>query len=96
MLISVTGFGGIGGGGGKGKDAGIADTSTESASPLWGNGGGGGGGGRVDKLSSSPSNCNDDAVPLDEAADNGTRDPMDDLNIGGFPGGGAPVGFRVG
>lgn len=22
--------------------------------------------------------------------------PIDDLNIGGFPGGGAPVGFRVG
>jgi len=22
--------------------------------------------------------------------------PIDDLNIGGFPGGGAPVGFNVG
>lgn len=25
-----------------------------------------------------------------------TKIPMDDLNIGGFPGGGAPEGFRVG
>lgn len=38
----------------------------------------------------------DDAAPLEEAADKGILGPIDDLNIGGFPGGGAPVGFRVG
>lgn len=90
----IAGFGGIGGGGGKGKEAGTADPSTESVSPVGGNGGGGGGGGRADKVPSSTSDFDD--APLDDAADNGILGPIDDLNMGGFPGGGAPVGFRVG
>lgn len=91
--MSVTaGLGGIGGGGGKDKDAGTADPSTVSASPVGGNGGGGGGGGRADKVPSSTSDFDDDAAPLDD----GILGPIDDLNMGGFPGGGAPVGLSVG
>lgn len=92
----IAGFGGIGGGGGKGKDAVTAYPSTKSTSPVGGNGGGGGGGGRADKLPSSTSDFDDEAAPLDDAADNGILGPIDDLNMGGFPGGGAPVGFSVG
>lgn len=95
--MSVTaGLGGIGGGGGKGKVAGTPDPSTESASPVGGNGGGGGGGGRADKVPSSTSDFDDDAAPLEDAADDGILGPIDDLNMGGFPGGGAPVGLSVG
>lgn len=71
------------------------DPSPESMSPVGGRGGGGGGGG-IDKPASSGSDCDEDATPLDEAADSGILGPMEDLNIGGFPGGGAPVGFSVG
>lgn len=40
-------------------------------SPEWGRGGGGGGGGGKDKSASSDSDFEEDAAPLDEAADNG-------------------------
>lgn len=59
-------------------------------------GGRGGGGGGAAKAISSDSKSDDDAAPLDDAADNGILGPIVDLNIGGFPGGGAPVGFNVG
>lgn len=64
-------------------------------SPVRGRGGGGGGGG-MGKAASSKSDFEEDAAPLDVAADNGILGPTDDLNMGGFPGGGAPVGFSVG
>lgn len=48
------------------------------------------------KAASSKSDFEEDAAPLDVAADNGILGPTDDLNMGGFPGGGAPVGFSVG
>lgn len=82
---------GIGGGGGKGRDAGRGVSSLGSASPLCGKGGGGGGGG-IDEATSSDSAIV--AAPLDEPSNKGIIGPIDDLNIGGFPGGGAPVGFH--
>lgn len=91
----IAGFGGIGGGGGKGKDVGIIEPSPESE-PALGNGGGGGGKGGTDKLESSVSDFDDDATLLAEDSGKGILGPIDDLNIGGFPGGGAPEGFRVG
>lgn len=70
----VNGFGGMGGGGGKGNDAGTMVPFSESMSPVGGRGGGGGGGG-IDKSASSGSDCDEDATPLDEAADNGILGP---------------------
>lgn len=93
MKSVIAGFGGIGGGGGKGKDAGIMVPSPASR-PALGIGGGGGGG--TDKPASSDSDIDDDAALLDEASGKGILGPIDDLNIGGFPGGGAPEGFKVG
>lgn len=55
-------------------------SSREVSSSTLGKGGGGGGGGGG----------------TDEEAGNGILGPIDDLYIGGFPGGGAPVGFNVG
>lgn len=95
MDTALAGFGGMGGGGGNGKDAGKTVPSAELALLPSGNGGGGGGGGTAN-TSSSVSISMDDAAPLDEAPDKGILGPIDDLNIGGFPGGGAPVGFNVG
>lgn len=85
----------MGGGGGSGKDEGKTAPSAELASGSGGSGGGGGGGGTAN-TSSSVSVAEDDAPALDEAPDKGILGPIDDLNIGGFPGGGAPVGFSVG
>lgn len=85
----------MGGGGGNGKDSGKTASSAELALLPSGSGGGGGGGGTVN-TSSSNSVPEDDAPALDEAPDKGILGPIDDLNIGGFPGGGAPVGFNVG
>lgn len=87
----MAGFGGIGGGGGKGRDGGGAVSSPASVSPpVCGRGGGGGGGG-IDESTSSDSIP---AAPLDEPSTKGIIGPIDDLYIGGFPGGGAPVGFH--
>jgi hypothetical protein len=63
-------------------------------SEVAGNGGGGGGGGRVDG-SASDSDMEDEAPALDEEG-SGILGPIDDLYMGGFPGGGAPDGFKVG
>lgn len=92
----AAGFGGNGGGGGRGKDAAKAEASPE-ANGTGGGGGGGGGGGTAEGSSSAPE-LDDDAPAevLAEGPDNGILGPIDDLNIGGFPGGGAPVGLRVG
>lgn len=98
-MLATAGLGGIGGGGGRGNDAGITEPSPESKLPESGKGGGGGGGGGgTSKSTSSDSGCDDDvdAPPLAEAADRGILGPIDDLSIGGFPGGGAPVGLSVG
>lgn len=88
--LVVAGLVGNGGGGGKGKDAGRTEPSPP---PVSGSGGGGGGSG---KAPSSNSVNDDDAPSLVEALDEGIPGPIVDLYIGGFPGGGAPVGFRVG
>lgn len=85
----VAGLGGIGGGGGKGRDAGKEASSLDSVSPT-GKGGGGGGGG-IDESMSSDSPF---AASLDEPSTKGIIGPTDDLYMGGFPGGGAPVGFH--
>ena len=84
----VAGLGGIGGGGGKGRVAGKEPSSLDSVSPS-GKGGGGGGGG-MDESTSSAS----PPTPLDEPSINGTACPIEDLYIGSFLGGGAPVGFH--
>lgn len=91
----AAGLGGNGGGGGRGKDPSKAGASPEANGR--GGGGGGGGGGTAEGSSSAPE-LDDDAPAevLAEAVDNGILGPIDDLNIGGFPGGGAPVGLRVG
>lgn len=47
-------------------------------------------------MASSVSDIDDDATLLAEVSGKGILGPIDDLNIGGFPGGGAPEGFRVG
>lgn len=85
----------MGGGGGRGTDAGVTVPSPELTLPVSGRGGGGGGGGAAN-AASSDSVFEDDAEALDEAADKGILGPIDDLYMGGFPGGGAPVGFNVG
>lgn len=45
-------------------------------------------------MESSASVIEDNAALLDEAPSE--EIPIDELYIGGFPGGGAPVGFKVG
>lgn len=85
----VAGLGGIGGGRGKGGASSVASDSQ----PVCGKGGGGGGGGGgTDEPTSSDSAIA--PAPLDEPSINGIIGPSDDLYIGGFPGGGAPVGFH--
>lgn len=81
----VAGLGGTGGGRGKG-----GASSIDSDSPSACGKGGGGGGGGTDEPTSSDSAI----APLDEPSINGMIGPSDDLYIGGFPGGGAPVGFH--
>lgn len=73
----------------------MAESSIEARSAEAGRGGGGGGGGGTDCPASSDSDIDDDAPALEEAG-KGILGPIDDLYMGGFPGGGAPVGFSVG
>lgn len=87
--------------GGKGRVAGAVELSPGSTSPVGGRGGSGGGGGKA-KAASSDSDIEVDATAVDDEAispadSSGILGPaIEDLNIGGFPGGGAPVGFNVG
>lgn len=90
------GLGGAGGGGGTGKAIGIAVSSPKVASVETGNGGSGGGGGTGKGAVSEPGSDFDVDAPAPVAPDNGILGPIDDLYIGGFPGGGAPLGLRVG
>lgn len=67
----------------------MTEPSPEPILSVSGNGGGGGG---MGKATSSDSVFEDDASSLDK----GILGPIEDRYIGGFPGGGAPVGFSVG
>lgn len=90
------GLGGAGGGGGTGKAIGIVASSPKVDSVETGKGGSGGGAGTGKGVLSDPGSDLDVDAPAPVAPVNGILGPIDDLYIGGFPGGGAPLGLRVG